>query len=71
MKIYISADIEGISGLRGGRGNNDDRETVYAKKQMTADVNAAIEGALSAGATEIFVRDAHGSMYNLVPYGSS
>lgn len=67
MKIYISVDIEGISGLRGGRGSNDERETDYAKRQMTADVNAAIKGALEAGVDEIFVRDAHGSMYNLIP----
>ncbi|MFQ6040670.1 MAG: M55 family metallopeptidase [Candidatus Poribacteria bacterium] len=73
MKIYISVDIEGISGLRGGgehddaRKHDEERDTDYAKKQMTADVNAAIEGALQAGASEIFVRDAHGSMYNLNP----
>jgi len=34
---------------------------------MTREANAAIEGALAAGATEIIVRDSHGSALNLLP----
>lgn len=33
---------------------------------MTQEVNAAIEGALAAGATEILVNDSHGSMRNIL-----
>ena len=34
---------------------------------MTKEANAAIEGALEAGATEILVRDSHGSARNILP----
>ena len=36
---------------------------------MVGEANAAIEGALAAGATTILVNDSHGSMYNLLPAG--
>ena len=34
---------------------------------MTLEANAAVEGAAAAGATEIWVRDSHGSARNLLP----
>jgi D-amino peptidase len=34
---------------------------------MTEDANAAVEGALAAGAGEIWVRDSHGSARNILP----
>src|SRR6185369_3540720 len=34
---------------------------------MTAEANAAIDGALAAGATTVLVNDSHGGMYNLLP----
>jgi D-amino peptidase len=34
---------------------------------MTGEANAAVEGALAAGAKEIVVNDSHGSMFNLLP----
>jgi D-amino peptidase len=67
-KVYISADMEGISGIVG-----DDQlsaggaEYGRSRKLMAEDVNAAIRGSLAAGATEIVVNDAHGSQRNLVP----
>jgi D-amino peptidase len=67
-KVYISADMEGISGIVG-----DDQlsaggaEYGRSRKLMAEDVNAAIRGALAAGATEIVVNDAHGSQRNLLP----
>ncbi len=67
MKVFISADMEGITGvvspdqtLRASAGWEP------ARKLMTADVNAAIEGALAAGATEILVNDSHSSMRNIL-----
>jgi D-amino peptidase len=67
MKIYISADIEGITGVT----NWDDAEKKSPdyeefRKQMTAEVAAACRGALAAGADEIWVRDAHDSARNLI-----
>lgn len=67
-KVYISADMEGISGIVG-----DDQlspgggEYGRSRKLMAEDVNAAIRGALAAGATEIVVNDSHGSQRNLLP----
>ena len=68
MKIYISSDIEGVAGVitpqQGQPGNG---EYERARRLMTEEVNAAIEGALEGGATEILVNDAHGPMTNLLP----
>ena len=68
MKILISADLEGIAGLAdpdamGVRGS----QYLTAQRLLTEEVNAAIEGALSAGATQIVVVDAHGRGRNLLP----
>jgi len=67
MKVYISADIEGICGVThwdetdlGKTGNE------AACAQMTAEVAAACEGALEAGASEVWVKDAHGSGLNII-----
>ncbi len=67
-KIYISADMEGITGVihwDETSGNHPDYQ--YFRQIMTNEVNAAIEGALEQGATEIVVRDAHSSARNLIP----
>lgn len=67
MKIYISADIEGISGVVNGtqtspKGYDYNR----ARKLMTDEVNAAVRGAKLAGATTILINDSHGPMTNLL-----
>ena len=68
LKVFISVDMEGVTGVvnvddarRGGKDYDYFRET------MTREANAAIEGALAAGATEIIVRDSHGTALNLLP----
>ncbi len=66
MKVYISADIEGITGVTHWDETNiqkDESET--SREQMTAEVSAACEGALQAGATEIWVKDAHWTGRNI------
>ncbi|WP_207480075.1 M55 family metallopeptidase [Arenibaculum pallidiluteum] len=68
MRIYVSADIEGVAGVVSPeqcRPGNTEYER--ARRLMTEEVNAAIEGALEAGASEILVNDAHGPMTNLLP----
>ncbi len=67
MKIYISADIEGVTGTTSWD-ETEKGEAAYAefREQMTAEVAAACEGALNAGATEIWVKDAHDSARNLI-----
>lgn len=68
MKIYISADIEGVAGVVSQQQvTQGNPEYERARRLMTAEVNAAIEGALEAGASEILVNDSHGPMVNLLP----
>ncbi len=68
MKVFISVDMEGVAGivdwaqcLAGG----DDYQ--LGRELLVGEVNAAIAGALAAGATEILVNDAHSVMRNLSP----
>jgi D-amino peptidase len=65
MKVYISVDMEGGTGIASAKHM---REAGYVRmcKLLTQDVNAAIEGAFAAGATEVLVNDAHGSMTNIL-----
>lgn len=67
MKIYISADMEGVVGVvtneqLGPQGF----EYARFREFMTQEVNAAIEGAVAAGATQIVVSDSHGNGQNLL-----
>ncbi len=68
VRIYISVDMEGVTGLV----DADDvqpggRDYERGRAMMAEDVNAAVRGALAAGATGILVNDAHGPMRNLLP----
>jgi len=67
MKVFISADIEGITGVthwdETEKPINDYKEF---QQQMTDEVNAACQGALAAGATEIWIKDSHGTGRNLI-----
>ena len=66
MKVFISADIEGITFTREWKETEkDDPEYPKACAQMTAEVKAACEGAIAAGADYILVNDAHGHGTNL------
>jgi D-amino peptidase len=67
-KVYISADMEGISGIVGeDQVSAEGAEYGRSRKLMAEDVNAAVRGALAGGATEIVVNDSHGSQRNLLP----
>ncbi len=66
MKVFISADIEGVSGCTTWDETEIDKSAYEAYAlQMTREVNAACEGANAAGATEIVVKDAHDSGRNI------
>lgn len=68
FKIFISVDMEGIAGvIKGSDCSSSGKDYDYFRKIMTLETNAAIEGALAAGATEIVVRDGHGSKTNILP----
>lgn len=66
MKVFISADIEGVSGVvHGEHTMREGREHDYARMLMTKEVNACVLGALEAGAARIVVNDSHGTMRNI------
>ena len=71
MRIYISVDMEGIAGVVHEDQTNpiDPRcagEYNRFRAQMTEEANAAIEGALTGGATAVLVNDSHWLMRNLL-----
>jgi D-amino peptidase len=70
MKAFISIDMEGICGIvreietdpvKGGEAYQQSRHL------MTQEANAAIEGCMKAGATEILIADSHWNFDNLIP----
>ena len=68
FKVFISADMEGIWGVvHADQTSPGTPEYGPARKWMAADVNAAVQGAFAAGATEVVVNDSHGSMRNIDP----
>ena len=67
-KVFLTADIEGITGAAHWD-ETDKKNPDYAefREQMTAEVAAACEGALNAGAAGIWVKDAHWTGRNILP----
>lgn len=68
LKIFISVDMEGITGVV----NWDDvtvggQDYGLFRRLMTQEVNAAIEAARGVGPVEIIVRDAHDTARNILP----
>lgn len=67
MKIYLSADIEGITGITDwAEADLSQPDNAEFRERMTAEVAAACEGAIAAGASEILVKDAHWTGRNLL-----
>jgi len=68
VKVYISVDMEGVAGVSDWEqclpGGND---YLLGRDLVLAEVNAAIDGALAAGAGPILVNDSHSLMRNLPP----
>ena len=68
MKVWISSDMEGVAGIvdwdqcRPGSPNH-----ALGCALLLGEVNAAIEGAIAGGATEIVLNDSHSTMANLDP----
>jgi D-amino peptidase len=68
MKVFLSSDMEGTAGVVDwAQCVGDGPETVAGRRLLLAEVNAAIEGALAGGATEVVVNDSHSTMRNLPP----
>jgi D-amino peptidase len=71
MRVYISVDMEGVAGVV-HENQTDPADPRHAgeynrfRRLMTAEANAAIEGALAAGAERVLVNDSHWLMMNLL-----
>ena len=67
MKVYITTDMEGISGIVSEE-QTFRTGSLYerGKKLFVGDVNAAVEGAYAGGADEIIVADFHAGWYNIM-----
>src|SRR6478736_6272315 len=67
MKIYISADMEGVVGVvTGDQLSPPGFEYNRFREFMTEEVKAATEAAFEAGATEVVISDSHGNGENLL-----
>ena len=62
MKVILMTDLEGVAGVVSFTADSygDAKYNETAKRLLTAEVNAAVDGFLSAGATDILVNDGHG-----------
>ncbi|HEY2550890.1 MAG TPA: M55 family metallopeptidase [Streptosporangiaceae bacterium] len=68
MKVFVSSDMEGTAGVVDWEQCVGDGPQAAAGRRLLLDeVNAAIEGALAGGATEVVVNDSHSTMRNLPP----
>ncbi|GAB4210920.1 MAG: M55 family metallopeptidase [Synechococcales cyanobacterium] len=68
MKVYISADLEGVAGAcQWSDVTIGEWDYAITREQLHREVQAACTGALQAGASEIVVKDAHDSGRNLDP----
>jgi len=67
MKIYISADMEGVAGVvSADQLIPSGFEYPKFREFMTNEVNAAIDAAFAAGATDVTVSDSHGNAENIL-----
>jgi D-amino peptidase len=66
VKVFLSSDMEGTAGVVDwAQCVGEGREAVAGRALLLAEVNAAIEGAVAGGATEVVVNDSHSAMRNL------
>jgi D-amino peptidase len=68
VKLYISADMEGTAAVASWTQVDPKNTTEYPyyRKLMSLEVRAAIDGARSAGVTDVLVNDSHSSMRNVL-----
>jgi D-amino peptidase len=68
VKVFISFDMEGVAGIVDwSQCRPPGQPYEEGRRLLLGEVNAAIDGALSGGATEIVCNDSHGTMNNLDP----
>jgi D-amino peptidase len=68
VKLFISFDMEGVAGIVDwAQCRPPGQAYEEGRALLLGEVNAAIDGALAGGATEIVCNDSHGAMNNLNP----
>lgn len=68
LKVFISVDMEGVAGAVNVKDvRRGEIDYPMFREIMTRETNAAIAGAIAAGADEILVRDSHGAKNNILP----
>jgi D-amino peptidase len=68
MRVFISVDMEGTAGVVDwAQCIGDGPDALAGRRLLLGEVNAAIDGAVAAGATEFLVNDGHAMMRNLAP----
>jgi D-amino peptidase len=67
IRILIAADMEGVSGVvNWDQVTPGNPEYERFRRIMTADINAAVKGAIQAGAEEVIVTDGHYNATNIL-----
>ena len=67
MKLFISADMEGVAGVSAwDEVENDKPDYNYYSQQMSKEVASVCNAALESGAKEILVKDGHGTARNII-----
>jgi len=68
VRVYISADMEGVAGVTGWDQVDESGGAEYerCRRLMTTEVNTVVDAALKAGASGVTVNDAHDKMRNLL-----
>lgn len=62
VRVLVIGDMEGVSGIvKGGQASGGKPLFEEGRRLYTEEMNAAVRGARSAGATEIVVMDCHGA----------
>jgi len=68
VKVFVSFDMEGVAGIVDWEQCTGPGAAYEIGRALTlGEVNAAIEGAVDGGATQVLVNDSHWTMQNLPP----
>lgn len=66
MKIYISSDMEGSTGVvSAAQTDRAKPQYAFGRAMQASDLRAAVKGAFEAGADSVVVNDSHSSMTNI------
>ncbi len=66
MRVFVSVDMEGVTGVAAPTDVvKGEADYAAGRDLLVGDVNAAVEGAIAGGATDVLVNDSHSSMANL------